>query len=284
MYLADSFAIDFFTEWWDVIKHWLMFNGARIPFLIAIFFIGKYLSRKIAVVLSEFIKRRQHDDLLANFLEGVVYYTLLIAVSIAVLGQLGMNVASLVAVFGAAGLAVGLALKDSLSNFASGVMLVLFHPFKVGDYVLGAGVAGTIEGITIFNTIMRTPDNQRIIVPNSMLMGDVITNVTANPTRRVDLTMGISYDDDIDKAKEVIWQVLKAESRLLSAPEATVAVHTLGESSVDIVVRPWVKTEDYWDVYWSLTEELKKAFDLAGISIPFPQRDVHVKHPSEAIN
>ncbi|WP_462327479.1 mechanosensitive ion channel family protein [Desulfobaculum sp.] len=282
MDLSTILPVAEFSEWSTLALAWLVKNGLRLPVAIIIFLLGRWVAKLIGEGVSRIAGRGAADQLLANFLSGVTYYTLLTAVGIAALAHLGVNVTSLIAVFGAAGLAVGLALKDSLSNFASGVMLVVFRPFKVGDYVLGAGVAGTVERLTIFNTIMVTPDNQRIIIPNSMLMGDVITNVTANPIRRIDFTFGIAYDDDIDKAKDVVWKTLAKESRILDDPETVVAVHTLGDSSVNLVVRPWVKTEEYWSIYWALMEAIKKAFDAEGITIPFPQRDVHLYPQGEA--
>lgn len=282
MDLSTILPVAEFSEWSTLALAWLVKNGLRLPVAIIIFLLGRWVAKLISEGVSRIAGRGHADQLLANFLSGVTYYTLLTAVGIAALAHLGVNVTSLIAVFGAAGLAVGLALKDSLSNFASGVMLVVFRPFKVGDYVLGAGVAGTVERLTIFNTIMVTPDNQRIIIPNSMLMGDVITNVTANPIRRIDFTFGIAYDDDIDKAKDVVWKTLAKESRILDEPETVVAVHTLGDSSVNLVVRPWVKTEEYWSTYWALMEAIKKAFDAEGITIPFPQRDVHLYPQGEA--
>ncbi|NJB66618.1 small conductance mechanosensitive channel [Desulfobaculum xiamenense] len=264
------------VQWTEFSVNWLMANGLRIPFALLIFYAGRWIARILSRFAGRVLLRQSSDELLASFVKAIIYYTMLAAVAIAALSHLGVNVTSLIAVFGAAGLAVGLALKDSLSNFAAGVMLVIFRPFKVGDYVLGAGVAGTVERLSIFNTELRTPDNQKVIVPNSMLTGGVITNVTANSTRRVDLVFGIGYGDDIDKAREVILRILGEESRLLADPAPVVAVNELGESSVNIVVRPWVKSTDYWDVYWALTERIKKAFDAEGISIPFPQRDVHI--------
>lgn len=243
---------------------------------IIIFIIGKWLSRKIAVLLSKLLQKNNVDVTLVNFLENIVYYTLMVVVVIAAVGQLGVNTTSFLTIVGAAGLAVGLALKDSLSNFASGVMLILFRPFRVGDFVNAGGMAGTVDSITIFNTILNTPDNQRIIIPNSSVTSSVITNVTANPTRRVDLVMGISYDDDILKAKQIMETIIKEDERILTDPAPKIAVSELADSSVNIVLRPWVNTVDYWNVYFDLTEKIKIAFDKEGITIPYPQQDVHM--------
>jgi small conductance mechanosensitive channel len=216
------------------------------------------------------------DVTLLSFLENIIYYTLIIIVIIAALGQLGINTTSFLTIVGAAGLAIGLALKDSLSNFASGVMLILFRPFGVGDAVTAGGVSGSVVAISLFNTTLNTPDNQRIIVPNSSITGNVITNVTANDTRRVDLVIGVGYDDDIKKAKEVLTKIIQEEPRVLDTPKPLIAVSELADSSVNFVVRPWVKTSDYWAVYFDLTEKIKLTFDEQGISIPYPQQDVHI--------
>jgi len=248
----------------------------KIVAAIIILLIGKWVSRKISRLVSKLLKKNDIDVTLINFLENITYYTLLVVVVIAALGQLGINTTSFLTIVGAAGLAIGLALKDSLSNFASGVMLILFRPFRIGDVVNAGGVLGKVDSITIFNTILNTPDNQRVIIPNSSITSGVITNITANPTRRVDLVMGIGYDDDIKKAKGIMEQIIKDDDRILSDPAATVAVSELADSSVNFVVRPWVKTDDYWDVYFDLTEKIKTTFDKEGITIPYPQQDVHM--------
>jgi small conductance mechanosensitive channel len=190
--------------------------------------------------------------------------------------QVGINTASFLTILGTAGLAIGLALKDSLSNFAAGVMLVLFRPFRVGDYVTVGGVSGTAKEISIFNTLLTTPDNQQIIVPNGKVMGDVIINVTKHPNRRIDLVVGIGYEDDIKKAKEIMEKVVKEHENVLADPAPQVAVCELGDSSVNFVVRPWTETANYWPTRFALIENIKIALDGAGISIPFPQRDVHL--------
>jgi small conductance mechanosensitive channel len=183
---------------------------------------------------------------------------------------------SFVAALGAAGFAVGLALQGSLGNFAAGILLLAFRPFRVGHFIEGAGTAGTVEEVHIFNTILRTPDNKSIVIPNSQLTSGTITNFTAKTERRVDLTFGVSYSDDIDKVKAVIREVMAEDDRILPEPAPVVGLMSLGESSVDFVVRPWVKSENYWPVLFDLNERMKKRFDAEGISIPFPQRDVHI--------
>lgn len=242
---------------------------------ILVFVIGKWIARRITRLLSKVLRRQEVDETLVRFLDNISYYALLIVVFMATADQLGVDTNSFLAIFGAAGLAVGLALKDSLGNFASGVMLVFFRPFSIGDVVTAGGITGKVEHISIFNTTFLTPDNQRMIVPNGQITNDVITNITANPTRRLDLVFGISYDDDIKLAKEVFERILSEDDRVLKDPPPVIAVSELADSSVNFFVRPWVKTEEYWDVKFDLTEKTKVALEAAGLSIPYPQRDVH---------
>ncbi|MBI9082925.1 MAG: mechanosensitive ion channel [Desulfobacterales bacterium] len=258
--------------------------GLKVIAALLIFFIGRWVSRRMTLLIVRLLRKKKVDETLVGFLENVFYYTLVVLVIIAAASQLGINTASLLTVVGAAGLAVGLALKDSLSNIASGVMLVLFRPFRVGDFVEAGGVAGKVVQVQIFNTVLNTADNRRVIVPNSSITGGNITNVTANPTRRVDLVIGIGYGDDIPHAKAVVADVLAASEGVLKDPAPVIAVHELADSSVNLVVRPWVRAEDYWGVYWGLTEGIKLAFDREGISIPYPQNDVHmIPVPSDAV-
>jgi small conductance mechanosensitive channel len=200
----------------------------------------------------------------------------MVFVVLTAVGALGVPTTNFLAIIGAAGLAIGLALKDSLSNFSSGVMLVFFRPFKVGDYVEAAGVGGTVSSIGIFNTVIKTPDNRVITVPNSLIYGDAITNFSAESTRRIDLVIGIGYDDDVQRAKALIQGVLSNEDRVLDDPAPTSMTLELGESSVNIAVRPWVKTSEYWPVRGELLERIKKALEDSGLSIPYPQRDLHI--------
>jgi len=266
----------YLDKYTDIVIDWASTYSVKIVAAILIFIIGKWLSHKISKLFSKLLEKNNVDVTLIGFLSNIIYYTLMIAVLIAVVGQLGINTTSFLAVVGAAGLAVGLALKDSLSNFASGVMLILFRPFRVGDVVSVGGATGKVEKITIFTTILNTPDNQRVIIPNGNVTGGVIQNITANSTRRVDLVMGIGYEDDIATAKKIMADIISADERVLKDPAPTIAVSELGDSSVNFVVRPWAKTEDYWNVYFDLTEKIKIAFDKEGISIPYPQRDVHI--------
>jgi small conductance mechanosensitive channel len=267
---------DFLSGLLDQSLMWLSVYGLRLVVALLILFIGNKLAKKLGDFLGRILEKRSIDPTLIPFIRGIVHYLLLAVIVIAALGQLGINVTSFLAILGAAGLAIGLALKDSLSNFASGVMLIIFRFFKVGDYVTVAGTSGTVETINIFNTELVTPDNQKIFVPNSSIMGSEIVNVTANDTRRLDLMVGISYQDDIERAKSVIKGVLDAEPRLLEEPEPVIAVSELGESSVNLVIRPWVKTSEYWPVRFDLIEKIKTTLDQEGITIPFPQMDVHM--------
>lgn len=242
----------------------------------AIWFVGRWLAQRLANLIRGVMVRAGLDTMLVQFLGNIVNTVLLVVVIIAALDHLGVPTTSMLAVFGAAGLAVGLALRDSLSNFAAGVMLIVLRPFKVGDFIEAGGLSGTTEEIGIFSTVLRTPDNRRIVVPNGQIAGGAIVNYSAMPTRRVDLAFGIAYDDDLNHARSIIQRVLSEDSRILAEPEPTVALGELGDSSVIINVRPWVNTEDYWPVRASLLENVKLGFDAEGITIPFPQRDLHV--------
>ena len=241
-----------------------------------IFIVGKWLARKIADLLAKLMEKSDVDATLVNFLKNLAYYTMVVLVVVAAVGRLGVNTTSFLTIIGAAGLAVGLALKDSLSNFAAGVMLVLFRPFTIGDVVSTAGITAKVEKITIFNTLFCTPDNQLVIVPNNKIISDIITNINAKDTRRIDLVVGISYTDDMAQTRDILQGLAKDDSRILTDPETTVAVAELADSSVNLVFRPWVKTADYWAVRFDLTEGIKNALDEAGISIPYPQQDVHL--------
>ena len=243
---------------------------------LVIYLAGSWLARRLVSLTRTLMKKRQLDEALAEFIGSILSVLLTFVVALIALEQVGIDTTSLLALLGAAGLAVGLALKDSLSNFAAGVMLILFKPFKIGDFVEAGGIAGIVERISIFSTQLRTGDNRQIIVPNAGIYGDVITNFSAKATRRIDLVIGISYDDNIKQARDIIQQILDQEERILADPEPVIVVGELGDSSVNLWVRPWVKTADYWPVHWQLLETIKTTFDEQGISIPFPQRDVHL--------
>jgi len=251
-------------------------HGLNLLIALFIFVIGRMIAKKLAELTRTVMRKSNIDETLRTFLRNIIYYALLAAVIIMALGQAGLNITSFLAVLGAAGLAVGLALKDSLSNFAAGVMLIMLGFFKKGDFIKAAGESGTVTAINIFNTILTTPDNRSIIVPNSSVLSGTIINITANDTRRVDLVMGIGYDDDLLKAKELLKKIVTEDPRVLAEPAPLVEVLELADSSVNFAVRPWCKTEDYWGVYYAITEKVKIVFDQEGISIPYPQTDVHL--------
>ena len=250
--------------------------GIQIAIALAIFIVGKILARMISNLIEKALRRGRTDEMLVGFIGNISYAILLVAVVLAAIDSLGVNIVSLMAILGAAGLAVGLALKDSLGNFAAGVMIIIFRPFKIGDYVEAGGTAGTVDEIGLFATLMHTPDNKRIIVPNGSIINGNITNVSALPTRRVDLVFGIGYDDNIGQARDIINGILQSDERILAEPAPVVTVGELGDSSVNLLVRPWVNAADYWAVYWDLLETVKTRFDEVGISIPYPQQDVHM--------
>jgi len=254
----------------------------KIFFALVIFIVGKILAKSITNLVRKGMRKSGMDEALIKFLGGLVYAVLLVAVILAAVDTLGVKVTSLLAIVGAAGLAVGLALKDSLANFAAGVMIMIFRPFKIGDFVTTGGVAGVVDEIGLFCVLMHTPDNQRIIIPNSAVFGNTITNTSALPTRRIDLVMGISYDDNIGTAKKIIEDIIAADERILDDPAPVIAVSELADSSVNLVVRPWVKSEDYWPTRFDLLETIKVKLEEGGISIPFPQRDVHIYNEETA--
>ena len=250
--------------------------GMKLISAILIFLIGRWVAKLIVNAVRKALDKTDMEDTLERFLCNMLNAVLLVVVIIAAIGALGVETTSLLTVVGAAGLAIGLALQGSLSNFASGVLIVMFRPYRVGDFIDAAGVAGTVEEGQIFTTILKTPDNKQIIVPNSQIMGGIITNVSANDTRRVDLVVGCGYDDNINTVYRVLREILDSDDRILKDPAPTVDLNTLADSSVNFNVRPWCKKEDYWGVYNGVTEQVKRKFDEAGISIPYPQSDVHM--------
>jgi small conductance mechanosensitive channel len=267
-----------------IIQSFAVSWGLKLVAATLVLLIGSWLAKRITNIVERLMVRQNVDVTLIKFLRNILYYALITVVFVAAAGQLGINTASFLTIIGAAGLAIGLALKDSLANFSSGVMLILFRPFKVGDAVTVAGETGQVEEITVFNTILNTPDNQRKIIPNGLITSNTITNITANPTRRIDLVVGIGYDDDIKAAQAILQEVVSLEPGVLTEPPVTVAVSELAASSVNFVVRPWVKTDDYWKLRFSLTQKIKQALDEAGISIPYPQQDVHMHQvPAKAV-
>lgn len=246
----------------------------RILTAAAIWFIGKWIAGRITRMFRMVLTRAKVDTLLVHFLGNIIHAILLAVVVLAGLDHLGVPTTSMLAVFGAAGLAVGLALRDSLANFASGIMLILFRPFKVGDFIEAGGVSGVPEEIRIFSTVIRTPDNRVIIVPNGNIANDRIINFNALPTRRIDLVINVSYADDLLHAKRVLGRVMHEDPRILAEPAPVVTVAELAEHCVAINVRPWVRTEDFWPVRADLLERIRLAFDTEALTVPFPQREV----------
>jgi len=261
------------TEW---VSEYVIPWGINIVTAVAIYIVGRFIAKLIVKSLLKVLERANVDLSLRGFIGNIANVVMLVVIVIAALEQLGIDTTSVLAVFAAAGLAVGLALKDSLSNFAAGVMLIIFKPFKVGDVINTAGSIGKVQSIQIFNTVLRTGDNQEIVIPNSQVFGGSITNITACETRRIDLVVGIGYDDDIKKAKSLIETIIADNPAILKDPEPTIMVLELGESSVDLAIRPWVNTPDYWTVRSDLLQTIKETFDENGISIPYPQRDFHI--------
>ncbi|MBV1884126.1 MAG: mechanosensitive ion channel [Pseudomonadales bacterium] len=270
---VDSFNLEnLFSQSQELLAlYGLKFIGA-----IAIFFIGRIAAKLVASAIKKGMNNRGVDDTVAGFAYNVVYAGLVAFVVVAALGQIGIQTASFIAILGAAGLAVGLALQGSLSNFAAGVLMVIFKPFKVGDFVEAGGASGSVQEIHIFSTILTTPDNKTIIIPNAGIMGSNITNYSMKDTRRVDLVIGVSYDASLPLTKSVLTDVIAKEKRVLKDVESTIAVSELADSSVNFVVRAWVNTADYWPVYFDLLEAIKIRLDEENIGIPYPQLDLHV--------
>ena len=258
--------------------------GIRFISAVAIYIVGRWIAGILSQLLEKGLIKSKVDNMLSKFARNIVYGLMLVFVILAVLNKLGVNTTSAVAVIGAAGLAVGLALQGSLANFAAGAMIIFFKPFKLGDFIEAGGTMGTVEEIQIFNTILITPDGRKVIVANNMVTNSNITNFTGIKQRRVDLVFGISYNDDMKKAKEILLNLVNTDQRILKDPAPVVAVSELGDNSVNLVCRPWVKPADYWGVYFDLTEKGKEELEKNGLSIPYPQREVHViKEAQEAL-
>jgi len=248
----------------------------NIILAIVIFYVGRMVARAVAKGLRTLLRSQDVDKILETFVSNLAYWALMIFVIIAAIGRVGIQTTSLIAILGAAGLAVGFALQGSLANFAAGVLIVMFRPYRVGDFVEAAGISGAVLQVQILTTVLKTGDNKQIVVPNGQIMGSIITNYSANDTRRVDMVFGVSYDDDLDKVRSTLEDLVAAEARILDDPACLIAVSELADSSVNFVVRPWVKTSDYWGVKFEFTEAVKKRFDKEGISFPYPQQDVHI--------
>lgn len=250
--------------------------GIDLLLALVIFFVGRFAIRMVVRALAKTMQKNGVEKTLETFICNLVSMALLVVVVIAAIGQVGIQTTSFIAIFGAAGLAVGLALQGSLSNFASGVLIVLFRPYKVGDFVEAAGISGSVDQVQILTTVLKTGDNKQVIVPNSQIMNSIITNYSAHDTRRLDMVVGVSYEDDIDKVRKTLEEIIAADDRILEDPAPNIAVAELADSSVNFIVRPWCATSDYWPLMWNLTETIKKRFDQEGISFPFPQQDVHL--------
>jgi len=260
----------------ETIYGFISLYAMKVLIALAIFFVGKFIAKKAVQLSQKMMRKSKVDETLVSFGGNILYALALVFVVIAALSQLGINTTSLAAIVAAAGLAIGLALQGSLSNLAAGVMLILFRPFRLGDYIEAGGTNGTVEEINIFTTKLKSPDNKEITVPNGEIISNVITNYSAKPTRRIDLVYGVGYDDDIKKVKDILTKIVNEDERILKEPAPNVAVHELADSSVNFICRPWVASVDYWAVFWDLQEKVKIEFDKAGISIPYPQRDMHI--------
>lgn len=261
------------VDWWvDMIIKW----GTKILIAVAILVIGLAITKRISKLFTKLLKKRDFDESLRTFLVSTVSISLKIMVVITALGQLGLEMTSFIALLGAAGLAIGMAFSGTLSNFAGGVMILIFRPYKVGDYISAQGEQGVVKEIQIFNTILLSLDNKTIIIPNGALANGNLTNFTFQERRRVDFTVGIGYGDDYDKAKEVLTRFVNEDDKILKDPAPFIGLGALADSSVNITLRVWAKTEDYWDVYFKMNERIYKEFDGEGLNIPFPQMDVHI--------
>jgi len=269
----------------EMIQQWYNDHSATmisyaIAFIVAIviYWVGAKVARVVSNIVARLMTKKELDPIIVNFVQNIVYGMLMLVVIIAALGQVGIQTASFIAVIGAAGLAIGLALQGSLSNFASGVLIIAFRPFKSGDFIEAAGQAGVVEEIKLFSTFIRSGDNKQIILANSAVVGSAIINYSTKPTRRIDLVIGVSYDADIKHAKAILTEVAEGHPNVLKDPGATIAVLELADNSVNFVVRPWVKTADYWPTYFDLMETIKIRLDEEKIGIPYPQMDVHIQN------
>jgi len=267
--------MDKFQEYYDIVLQMTILYLPKIAIAAVILVVGLWIVKFIVSGFNKASVKSNMDSSLQHFLASLLSMALKILVVISVISMLGVETTSFVAVLGAAGLAIGFALQGSLSNFAGGVIILIFKPFKVGDYIDAAGHSGTVNKIEVLATTLKTPDNKTIIIPNGNLSNSSVINFSAEEKRRVDFTFGIGYEDDMKKAKEIIKNIIDSDSRILQDPEPFIAIGNLGESSVDITTRTWVEAVNYWPVYFDITEAVKEAFDKNGISIPFPQLDIH---------
>lgn len=274
--VSDILDPDKASEYLGIATEFAIQYGLKLLAAIAIFIIGKMVANWVKKLVTRIMSKAGLDQIIIGFTSSIAYITMMAFVIIAVLGQLGIHTTSFIAILGAAGLAIGLALQGSLANFAAGFLMIIFRPFKVGDVIEAAGVTGKVNAIHIFTTTLTTPDNKTIIIPNAKLGGDNIINYSTQETRRVDLTVGVAYDADLKEVRNILEDIVSKDSRVLSDPEHQIAVSELADNSVNFVFRMWVKSADYWDVFFETNELIKTRFDDAGIGIPFPQRDVHL--------
>lgn len=261
----------------DIALEYATEYGLKILGALLIFFIGKWVARKIIVLMRRGMERAGVDQTLISFASNALYVVLIIMIIVAAISNVGVETTSFMAIFGAAGLAIGLALKDTLANVGAAVLIIFFRPFKVGDFIEASGVMGNVKSINLFSTTLTTTDNRSIIIPNGALIAGNIINYTGNQTRRIDMTFQIDYKDDLKVAKEVVMNVLQSHEKVLKEPEPIVAVGALERDGVQLIVRPWVAVEDYWNVSFEVTESIKLEFDKHNITVPFPQMDLHVK-------
>ncbi len=250
--------------------------GTRILFAVLIIVIGRWVVKLLLKIINTALEKTSIEETVRIFVGNLLRTLFMVVVFIAAINQLGIETTSIIAMLGAAGLAIGLALQGSLANFAAGILIVTFRPYKVGDYIQAGSASGTVLDIQIFSTVLKTPDNKVIVIPNGTIMDGSITNYSEQPTRRVDIVASCGYEDDIDKVKQLLTDIINQDDRVLDEPEPLVALSELADNSINFVVRPWVNSSDYFPVYYSLLEQIKKRFDKEGISIPYPQRDIHI--------
>ncbi len=271
---------------WETVEEYVTTQGIHLAMNIVlaavIFFIGKWLANILSRFCSRLMRQAKVDETLTRFLSNIIFAVLMVVVILAALSKLGIDTTSFAAILAAAGFAVGMALQGSLGSFASGVMLILFKPFKVGDFIEAGGTSGVVEEIQIFSSHLRTPDNIAIVLPNAQITSGTIKNYSKKENRRIDLVFGCGYDDDLKAVKSFLEETIRNEGRVLADPAPVVAVNELGDSSVNFVVRPWVKNADYWDTRWDLIETIKLGFDERGFNIPYPTRDLHVFNEAAA--
>ena len=275
-------SVDDVSQLWGQVEGIATDWGIKVIAALAIFIIGRWIAKGVRRGVRRMMEKGGADPIIIGFVGSIVYIAMLAFVIVAALGQLGIQTTSFIAILGAAGLAIGLALQGSLANFAAGFLMIIFRPFKVGDFVEAAGVAGVVKDMQIFTTTMKTGDNKTIIIPNAKISGDNIINYSAEENRRVDMVVGVAYDADLSQVRDVLNDIISKDDRIMSDPPPQVVVGELADSSVNFIVRLWTKSENYWGVNFDTNETIKNRFDEAGIGIPFPQRDIHIVSGSAA--